>query len=157
MQFLFFFSFCSHTHHMQKVLGLGSNSSHGSDNTASLTSRPPGNSHFCIFLNLQILLLLWAINKEECYDSTSTATCPLEHSTYLEKQRLALAFGREVRGRHSWKTQALLLPLVKALPWASSSLSCQGQPGKGESRARHLPSVQTLETHKIKINAKNTW
>ena len=46
ISFLFFFFF-GHDHKMQKLPGQGSNPSHSSDNTKSLTSRPPGNSnHF---------------------------------------------------------------------------------------------------------------
>ena len=56
-QLLGFFFGGGHTHDMQKFPGQGSNPSHSSDNTESLTTRPPGNSlNVCCFKTLNMWL-----------------------------------------------------------------------------------------------------
>ena len=55
--FLFFVCFFYFSHSMWKFSGKGLNPSHSSDNTESLTARPPGNSSMSLFLNVIYLVI----------------------------------------------------------------------------------------------------
>ena len=60
-----------HTHSTQKFPGRGSNLSHCSDNTESLTARPPGNSGLRLFNSV-------------CFDICKTSSHSLSHRWHSE-------------------------------------------------------------------------